>query len=53
MFSFSMFSFHIVFQSGCPSLHSHQQCMKVPFPSASSPTFGGGGVLDDNYPEQE
>jgi hypothetical protein len=30
MFSF-LSSFQYFFQSGCTSLHSHQQCKKVPF----------------------
>jgi hypothetical protein len=30
MFSF-LKTFHIVFQTGCTSLHSHQQCMSIPF----------------------
>jgi hypothetical protein len=43
---FFLRSFHIAFQSGFASLHSHQQCYEGSFLPASSPTFVGGGVLD-------
>jgi hypothetical protein len=44
-----MFSFLRSLKSGCTSLHSHQQCKRVPFPPISSPTPLGGGVFDDGY----
>jgi hypothetical protein len=48
----SVFSFlrslHIVYQSGCAGLHSHQQCRRVSF-SVSLPTFVVDSVLYDMY----
>jgi len=49
----SMHSFlrylHAVLHSGCTSLHSHQQCRRVPFSSHPLPAFAICGLLIDSH----
>jgi hypothetical protein len=48
MFRF-LSSLQIFFWSGCTSLHSHQQCKRVTFSPASSPTSLVGCDSNDDY----